>query len=200
MKKIALAASLALMVGSTVVMAHGDKPGYATHATGGYVITNGAGDCWKTPNWTADYVAPECGGEAAAAAAAEPAPKYITEDVAKTYALYFDFDSTVVGRVSNIVDYINSVQMLKSVDLVGHADPLGDAGYNWNLSQRRADAVAAKLVEGGVPQSAISTSAMGENAPVANCTGSGAQLIACLRPDRRVDVTVNSTVGKVVYE
>jgi len=198
MKKIALAASLALMVGSSAVMAHGDKPGYATHATGGYVITNGAGECWKTPNWTADYVAPECGG--AEAAAPEAAPKYITEDMTKTYALYFDFDSSVVGRVSNIVDYINAQQMLKSVELTGHADPLGDAGYNMALSQRRADAVAAKLVEGGVPESVIATSAMGENAPVANCTGSGAQLIACLRPDRRVDVTVNSTVGKVVYE
>ena len=198
MKKIALAASLALMVGSSAAMAHGDKPGYATHATDGYVITNGAGDCWKTPNWTADYVAPECGG--AEAAAPEAAPKYITEDMTKTYALYFDFDSSVVGRVSNIVDYINAQQMLKSVELTGHADPLGDAGYNMALSQRRADAVAAKLVEGGVPESVIATSAMGENAPVANCTGSGAQLIACLRPDRRVDVTVNSTVGKVVYE
>lgn len=198
MKKIAIAASLALMVGSTAAMAHGDKPGYATHATAGYVITNGAGECWKTPNWTADYVAPECGGEVEAAV--EAAPKYTMEDMTKTYALYFDFDSTVVGRVSNIVEYINSVQMLKSVELTGHADPIGDAGYNWNLSQRRADAVAAKLVEGGVPQSVITTAAMGENAPVANCTGSGAQLIACLRPDRRVDVTVNSTVGKVVYE
>lgn len=197
MKKIALAASLALTIGSSVAMAHGDKPGYATHATGGYVITNGAGECWKTPNWTADYVAPECGGEAAAA---EPAPKYVTEDMTKTYALYFDFDSTVVGRVSNIVDYINAQQMLKSVELTGHADPLGNADYNLNLSQRRADAVAAKLVEGGVPEAVISTAAMGENAPVANCTGSGAQLIACLRPDRRVDVVVNSTVGKVVYE
>ena len=196
MKKIALAASLALMVGSSAAIAHGDKPGYATHATGGYVITNGSGECWKTPNWTADYVAPECGGEVAA----EAAPQYITEDVTKTYALYFDFDSTVVGRVSNIVDYINSQQTLKSVDLVGHADPLGDAGYNFGLSQRRADAVAAKLVEGGVTADKIMTSAMGENAPVANCTGSGAQLIACLRPDRRVDVTVNSSVGKIVYE
>ena len=198
MKKIALAASLALMVGSTAAMAHGDKPGYATHATDGCVITNGSGDCWKTPNWTADYVAPECGGEAEMAA--EPAPKYMTEDMTKTYALYFDFDSTVVGRTSNIVDYINSQQTLNSVELTGHADPLGDAGYNFALSQRRADAVAAKLVEGGVAADKIVTRAMGENAPVANCTGSGAQLIACLRPDRRVDVTVNSTVGKIVYE
>ena len=194
MKKLALAASLALMVGSTVAMAH-SEPGYATHASG-YIIKSPSGECWKTPSWTADYVAQDCGGEAAAQAE----PKYITEEMTKTYALYFDFDSTVVGRVSNIVEYINSQQTLNSVDLVGHADPLGDAGYNFALSQRRADAVAAKLVEGGVAADKINTSAMGENAPVANCTGSGAQLIACLRPDRRVDVTVNSTVGKIVYE
>jgi OmpA-OmpF porin, OOP family len=43
-------------------------------------------------------------------------------------------------------------------------------------------------------------SAMGEDAPVANCTGTGAQLIACLRPDRRVDVKVSGSIGKIVYE
>jgi len=196
MKKFAIAAGLALMVGSTGALAHGDKPGYATHATDGYVITNGAGDCWKTPNWTADFVAPECGGMMAA----EKPPTYVTEAAEKTYALYFDFDSTVVGRVSNVVEYIGTLTTLDSVDLVGHADAIGDAGYNMNLSQRRANAVADKMVEAGVDAGKIMISAMGEDAPVANCTGTGAQLIACLRPDRRVDVKVSGSIGKIVYE
>lgn len=199
MKKFAIVAGLALMVGSTGALAHGDKPGYLTSATTNTVVTTLAGECWTTPNSTVSFDTPaECGGEAMAKA--EAAPKYMTEESVKTYALYFDFDSTVVGRVSNIVEHIGTLTNLKSVNLVGHADPIGSSAYNMDLSQRRADAVAAKLIDSGVAADKIATSAMGENVPVANCTGTGAQLIACLRPDRRVDVKVTGEKGKIVYE
>lgn len=53
---------------------------------------------------------------------------------------------------------------LSSVVLEGHTDSSGAASYNVGLSQRRAAAVQAALVQLGVPGSAISTEAFGESA------------------------------------
>ena len=189
MKKFAVAAGLAMMLGATGAQAHGEVPGVALTTSGSAWMTT-SGECWTTPNSTMVEAVAACGAEAMAEA------KYVNVREVKTFALYFDFDSTVVGRVNNIVDHIGSLSYLKSVSLTGHADPIGDAAYNMGLSQRRAEAVASTLAENGVDADKISVSAMGETAPVANCTGTGAQLIACLRPDRRVDVEVVGEVTK----
>lgn len=190
MKKFAVAAGLAMMLGATGAQAHGEVPGVALTTSGGAWMTT-SGQCWGTPNTTMVEAVAACGGEPAMEEA-----KYVNVREVKTFALYFDFDSTVVGRVSNIVDHIGTLSFLKSVSLTGHADPIGDANYNMGLSQRRAEAVAGALAESGVDAEKISVSAMGETAPVANCTGTGAQLIACLRPDRRVDVEVVGEITK----
>jgi OOP family OmpA-OmpF porin len=123
-------------------------------------------------------------------AAPAPAPTPVVADVEKKFALYFDFDSTKVADVGSIVNYIGSLSSLKSVKLVGYADFIGSEAYNEQLSKRRAEAVAAKLSQAGVDSNKMSIGYMGESAPVANCTGRGAELIACLRPDRRVDVEI----------
>lgn len=192
MKKFAIAAGLAMMIGVTGAQADGENPGFALSPSGAPVKTN-SGDCWITPNSTLREAVAGCGPEVAAPAMM---PKVVSVADMKTFALYFDFDKTVVGSVANIVDHIGSLSFLKSVNLVGHADPIGDESYNFGLSQRRAEAVATELSASGVDSGKISVSAMGETAPVANCTGTGAQLIACLRPDRRVDVEVVGEVKK----
>ncbi len=193
MKKFAIAAGLAMMMGATAAQAHGDFPGFALDPHGA-VVKSPSGECWKTPNSTIGFAATDCGVEGAAAPAA--AAKMVNVREVKTFALYFDFDSTVVGRVNNVVDYIGSLSFLKAVNLTGHADPIGNEDYNMALSQKRAEAVSRKLEDAGVNAAKIYVSAMGETAPVANCTGTGAQLIACLRPDRRVDVEVVGEVSK----
>lgn len=190
MKKFAIAAGMAMLVSATAAQAHGDHPGFVMDTAGGWVKTM-AGECVKTIAWKEGDVCDEM------TPVVVEEPKMVNVRSVKTYALYFDFDSTVVGRVSNIVDHIGSLSFLKEVNLVGHADPIGSEEYNMGLSQRRAEAVAAKLSEAGVAADKIKTAAKGETAPVANCTGKGAQLIACLRPDRRVDVEV---VGEVTQK
>ena len=60
-----------------------------------------------------------------------------------------------------------------------------------NLSQRRAVNVANALTQAGVKPSSISVDYQGESAPVAQCSGTGAALISCLRADRRVDVQIS---------
>ena len=62
------------------------------------------------------------------------------------------------------------------------------------LSQRRAVNVANALTQAGVKPSTISVNYEGESAPVAQCSGRGAQLISCLRADRRVDVAIEGKI------
>ncbi|MEO6279722.1 OmpA family protein [Roseateles sp.] len=81
----------------------------------------------------------------------------------------------------------------------GHTDRLGTPAYNQKLSQRRADAVKTYLVsEGGFDANKVTANGQGEATPVtatADCKGSKptAKLIACLQPDRRVDIEVTGT-------
>ena len=86
-----------------------------------------------------------------------------------------------------------------SINVEGHTDRLGSTAYNQSLSERRAESVKAYLVSNGRMESAkVSAVGKGESNPVTkpeDCKGNrqSAQLIACLQPDRRVDVVVSGT-------
>lgn len=79
------------------------------------------------------------------------------------------------------------------VHLVGHTDFKGDDMYNMNLSQLRAQTVRSYLIERGVDASTIMTSGAGETQPVKSCNTNlpRKQLIDCLQPNRRVEVSVS---------
>ncbi len=88
------------------------------------------------------------------------------------------------------------------ITVTGHTDRIGKHDYNMKLSQRRAEAVKAYLVESaGIPADKIEATGVDGADPVTKpgeCTnGKGAKasraLIACLAPDRRVEVEVNAT-------
>lgn len=87
---------------------------------------------------------------------------------------------------------------VEQVRVVGHTDRLGGEAANETLSRRRADAVAAYLVGKGVPASAVVSEGRGEREPVAECADVAprAQLIACLAPNRRVEVSLRATTRK----
>jgi OmpA-OmpF porin, OOP family len=86
-----------------------------------------------------------------------------------------------------------------AVTVEGHTDRLGSKAYNQKLSQRRAEAVKSYLVSaGGVDAARIAAVGMSESQPTTkpdDCRGSKPtpKLIACLQPDRRVDVEVSGT-------
>ena len=183
MKKFAITAGMALAVAmSGTAMAHSENHGYATNSNGTiWRISNGS--CLKTSVWS-DADSAACDGSPAAVEAVAAA-------AAKKFAVFFDFDSAAVGNVSHIADYINGLSETGSVSLVGHADLIGDSAYNMALSQRRANNVRSALTNSGVDGSVISVAAQGESAPVAQCSGRGAELISCLRADRRVDVQIS---------
>lgn len=81
------------------------------------------------------------------------------------------------------------------IAVTGHTDRIGSDSYNAKLSQRRAEAVSAYLVQAGVPAGKLASSGAGEGSPVTTpgqCRGTVAtpSLVACLQADRRVEVEV----------
>ena len=85
------------------------------------------------------------------------------------------------------------------INVTGHTDRIGSKAYNAALSARRAEAVKSYLIDpAGIPAANITFKGMDESQPVtkpSDCKGEkpSKALIACLQPDRRVDVEVTAT-------
>lgn len=80
-----------------------------------------------------------------------------------------------------------------SVRVIGHTDRIGNQEANQILSERRAATVRMFLVEQGVLPANIVSEGKGESEPVTDgCEDkqARAELIACLAPDRRVEIVV----------
>lgn len=83
---------------------------------------------------------------------------------------------------------------LSRITVTGHTDYLGSAEYNRALSEQRAYTVRQYLIGQGVPAGKISAVGMGESQPVKQCSSTDrATLIACLAPNRRVEVQVDGS-------
>ncbi len=92
--------------------------------------------------------------------------------VANQARALFDFDRAVLKPAARAA--LNDlVQQAKAIDLevviaVGHADAIGPEGYNQRLSERRAGAVKAYLVQQGIDPDRIYTEGRGETEPTAS--------------------------------
>jgi len=74
-----------------------------------------------------------------------------------------------------------------TVNVIGHTDNTGEAAYNQNLSQRRAQSVASVLINGGVAPSRVRALGAGEDRPVAsNLTPEGRA------QNRRVEIVITA--------
>lgn len=112
----------------------------------------------------------------------------------------FTFDKAVVrpdGKAA-LDGFARELQGTRysTISVEGNTDRLGSEAYNQKLSQERADAVKAYLITAaGVDSQKITAVGRGESNPMTkpeDCKGTKANpaLIACLQPDRRVDVEV----------
>lgn len=115
----------------------------------------------------------------------------------------FEFDKAVIkpdgkAALDRFANDLRGTQFDR-IGVEGHADRLGSDGYNQRLSTQRAQSVKSYLISaGGVGADKVSAVGKGETMPVtkpADCRGSKPTkaLIACLQPDRRVDVVVTGT-------
>jgi OOP family OmpA-OmpF porin len=76
------------------------------------------------------------------------------------------------------------------IEVRGYTDRLGSSAYNQQLSQRRADAVKAMLIQHGIPADRIDARGLGEQDPITHCADNQSHdsLVSCLQPDRRVEI------------
>lgn len=156
--------------------------------------------------------------EPPAAAPALPLPSREPQRISMAADTLFDFDKAelkpegraLLDALANEIGTMN----YESIAITGHADRIGDAGYNQQLSERRANAVREYLLSknataegslsgytGGdmaIDPNKITARGLGEDQPVTRadeCEGGSATrtLIQCLAPDRRVEIEVTGT-------
>ncbi|GAA6165386.1 OmpA family protein [Pelagimonas sp. KU-00592-HH] len=103
--------------------------------------------------------------------------------------ILFDSDSAYVSPAlsDDLVAVARSLQKYPDsvVQVIGHTDNTGSAEHNQDLSERRAEAVADRLMEAGVDFDRIQTIGRGENQPIAsNLTEDGKA------QNRRVEIVI----------
>ena len=216
-KQIKLSALIVALMASTGAMAH-EVHGYTTSQGSGEVVRNNYGECWENTYLDkATNGLVECGDKAAEA----PAPQTVTERVNETISLQseflFGFDKynlrpeaiTTLNDLSAKLSQSN----VQSVRVEGNTDFMGSDKYNQALSERRANTVANYLVQQGDPADRVSAVGLGESQAkmTEQCQAEVAKLgkkvskakkrsalIACIEPDRRVDIQVESLVTREV--
>ena len=132
-----------------------------------------------------------------------PAPAPQVQKITLASKALFDFDKYNLkpeGKAaidSEIIAKLAQVQKLELVLVTGHTDRIGTQQYNQKLSERRADAVRDYLVSKGVPKDKIETLGMGKTQPIPGVVCNmkmSKELIACLAPNRRVEVEVKGEI------
>ena len=172
----------------------------------GLVYRFGGNTPSPAPQPVAREVMPVAAAPAPAPVAAAPAPVPAPPPPMKvTFSAdsLFDFDKATVkpeGKqaLDKLAGDLRNMQY-DAIKVTGHTDRIGSHAYNLKLSSRRADAVAAYLTSaGGIAPAKIRTEGVDGLNPVtklADCKGNkrSAKLVACLQPDRRVEVEVTAT-------
>jgi OOP family OmpA-OmpF porin len=175
------------------------------NGTGEYVWMNGTNElCWRDAFWTPATANAKCDGALVAQApqppVAPPAPPVIqSQKVTYQADALFDFDKAILKpagkeKLDDLASKIGNLN-LEVVVATGYTDRIGSDKYNDRLSLRRAQAVKAYLVSKGIEANRIYTEGKGKRNPVTTgCNQKNhKQLIACLAPDRRVEVEVVGT-------
>ena len=96
---------------------------------------------------------------------------------------------------AEVLAKLRDIGEVRYINVNGHADRLGSAQYNQQLSEKRADAVRAYLVSKGVAAATVETFGFGKTTPVKSCPDQKDRkaLIECLAPNRRVEVEIQGT-------
>ena len=182
----------------------------------GELVMDPFGLCWRTGYWTPAAAAKDpagckcdkdlipkevCEPKTAAPAAKAAATKPAGEKVTVAADALFDFNKATLRpegkkKLDDVVAKANQLN-LEVIIAVGHADRIGSAAYNQKLSEKRAASVKDYLVAKGVPANRVYTEGKGSKQPVTKpdqCKGAkSAKVIACLQPDRRVDIEIIGT-------
>ena len=214
---------VALLASGTAMASEAHIHGYTVSGQSQEVVRNNYGECWKNTYFDkATQGRVECGdavepAPVAPVAVVEQAPQYVDETVSLSAKTLFGFDKDVLraeaqDNLKVLAQRLGQTNV-QSVRVEGHTDFMGSEKYNQALSERRANVVANYLVGNGVPASKTSAVGLGESqaqmtqvceAEVAKLGAKASKakkreaLIACIEPDRRVDVKIRSIVTRQV--
>jgi len=193
--------------------------------SGSYGGIKGINDtlCWRSGYWTPAMAIRECDPDLVKVAAPAPAPAPAVapppppppapapapaaqvQKITLASKALFDFDKAVLkpeGKAaldSEVISKLRDVSKLELVLVTGHTDRIGTQAYNQRLSERRANTVRDYLVSRGVARDKIETLGMGKTQPIPGvvCNQKNMkELIACLAPNRRVEVEVKGEAVK----
>ena len=93
--------------------------------------------------------------------------------IIKTDPIYFDYNMWYIRKESKRI--LNRVvELMKKypemvVEIGSHTDNRGNAKFNQNLSQNRADATRDYILEQGIPKNRILAKGYGESVPIVKC-------------------------------
>lgn len=209
---------VAALLVSTGVMAH-EKPGYTISEQSREVVRNNYGECWENT-----YLDKNANGLVECGDRKEEAPRQmetvmVTDTVSLSSEFLFGFDKynlrpEAIQTLNGLVTRLNGKEV-QAARIEGHTDFMGTEKYNQALSERRAQTVANYLVSQGVPAAKLSAVGLGESQArmTASCQAEVAKLgkkvsaakkraalIACIEPDRRVDVQIQSLITREVQQ
>lgn len=215
-KQLKLSALFVALVASGTAMASEahTKHGYTVSSKSQEIVRNSYGECWKNTYFDkATEGRIECGD----ATPVNQAPQYADETVSLSSKTLFGFNKDNLRPEAlenlNALAQRLSNSNVQTVRVEGHTDFMGAEKYNQALSERRANVVANYLVNRGVASNKISAAGLGESQAQMTATCEAevsklgkkvskakrrAALIACIEPDRRVDVKIRSIVSREV--
>ena len=214
-KKLIFAAVAAALMPGISFAQEARTDGYLTD-TSGRIVMSGTNLCWRhrdldMPSATGpcEFKAPVAVAPAPIVVAAAPAPARVVQAAPKAAPqkisfsgdALFAFDKSVLkpeGKVmlDGLVQQLSGASY-DNIQLTGHTDRFGSSAYNQKLSERRAQAVKDYLASKEVMANRITAQGKGESQPVtkaADCHGpKSTKVVACLQPDRRVDVEMTGS-------
>lgn len=177
--------------------------------TDGDYVRDRNGHCVRTIKWTPDAAIPGCEGEepkaavkekAVTATKEEPAPVAVATVAESTEPEYttlslsssasFELGGSTLSTegkaaIADIVAQFKGREVNAAI-IEGHTDDSGDAAFNQQLSEKRAEAVKAEAVANGANPDKITTVGYGETRPIAdNSTRDGRA------KNRRVEIKID---------
>lgn len=186
----------------------------------GSAIHSRSGNCVRT-RW--DEGSDVCAAKAAEPAPAPaPAPKIVEAPrlapvpppapIKKTVlkeeqaTIYFDFDDAALtpeseAKLDALAGLLKQAKDIQRVDIVGYADKMGGSTHNIKLSERRAQAVEARLHESHYMNTSVAkVRGVGSSQAKAACSQhkNRARKIACQASDRKV--VIEAVYSKDVIE
>ena len=120
-----------------------------------------------------------------------PPPRFqkVTLEATKLFAFDKAEVITPAPKLDEIATALQADTSVTNVEITGYTDRLGAESYNQKLSERRANAVREYLIGKGIDGNRLRAVGKGEANPVVECNQrKRTELIACLEPNRRVEV------------